>query len=63
MPIRTFITKWQPPIALALIALAESRKMEIEIVKAYMLDRSSVKTVEADLEKLNRLIEKIKKQQ
>lgn len=45
-----------------LIALAESRKMEIEIVaeKAFMISPDSGKKVEADLDKLNRLINKIK---
>jgi hypothetical protein len=45
-----------------LIALAESRKMEIEILAetAFLVGPESVKNVQKDLEKLNRLIDKIK---
>lgn len=45
-----------------LIALAESRKMEIEIVleKAFMISKDAGKNVKNDLEKLNKLIDKIK---
>jgi len=45
-----------------LIALAESRKMEIEIVaeKAFLMSPDSVKNVKNDLDKLNKLIDKIK---
>jgi len=45
-----------------LIALAESRKMEIEIVaeKAFLMSPESVKNVKNDLDKLNKLIQKIK---
>ncbi len=45
-----------------LIALVESRKMEIEIVaeKAFLMSKDSVSNVKKDLEKLNTLIDKIK---
>ncbi len=45
-----------------LIALAESRKMEIEIVseKSFMMTPESIKKVEEDLKKLSILIEKIR---
>ena len=45
-----------------LIALAESRKMEIEIVaeKAFMMSKDAVKNVKNDLDKLSALIDKIK---
>lgn len=47
-----------------LIALAESRKVEMEVVSnlAMLVDPSSAKNVKDDLEKLNALIDKIKKQ-
>jgi hypothetical protein len=40
-----------------LIALAESRKIE----KSFLMSSESVKNVKRDLEKLNQLIDKIKK--
>jgi hypothetical protein len=45
-----------------LIALAESRKMELEVVaeKAFLMGPDSVKNVKDDLEKWNKLIDKIK---